>query len=156
MRYESELLGLMSMLKSYLTKVKSKYDGLVDMDDLYQECMLNAVKSSDNQSIKDPVEYFKGVFKKTVVSVSSKKIREFQYMNNIEVKETWEDHETGLIEAIDMRVKSMKPVTRRVWSCLKTFYGDRNMVSKALGSYGQRIDYHKNKLKKVYYHVIEN
>lgn len=156
MRYESELLELMATLKQYLLSIRNKYDGLIDMDDLYQECLMNAVKSSSKSDIKDPKKYFKGVFRTTIQRESLKKIREFKMMNTIEVGDTWEDHPIGLIEAIDMRVKGMKPTTRRVWSCLKTFYGDRKLVCKALGSNRHVVKYHGEKLYDVYQQVLEN
>lgn len=156
MRYESELLGLMSILKSYLLKIKDRYDGLIDMDDLYQECLMNAVKNSHKPNIRNPKRFFIGVFKKTILRESAKKIKEFQRMNNMQVDEYWERGTVGLIEAIDMQVKGMKPTTRRVWSCLKTFYGDRKMVRKALNCNRYKVEYHKDKLKAVYQQVLKN
>jgi len=154
MRYEEELLELMPMLKSYLIKIRTKYDGLVDMEDLYQECLMNAVKSSGKNGIRNPKRYFIGVFDKTIKAVSVRNIKEFQMRNRLDVCDTWEDNEVGVIEEIDMRVKDEKPATRRVWACLKLFHGNRRMVYKALGCSNQFLEPHKRRLRTIYDSIL--
>ena len=156
MRYEKELLELLPMLESYLKKVRAKYDGLVDMDDLYQECLLNAIQCTVKTKIRNPKNYFIGVFDKTIKAQSVKSMREFQVRNEIPIRDTWEQNEIGVIEEIDFRVRSLKPATRRVWASLKSFHGDRRCVMKHLDCYGSFLDYHKRKLRQIYEDVIAN
>lgn len=150
MKYEKELLSLMSMLKNYLGKIKDTYEGLIDMDDLYQECLLSAVKSSDNPGIKDPKKYFIGVFDRTIKHESCKAIRRFQILNGIELPTEYHEVSVGMVEAIDLSVRTMAPKTRRIWSCLKTFYGNGEMVMEALNCPRTTFYRHKDKLRDLY------
>jgi len=156
MNYENELLGLMPMLRAYLTKIQTKFEGLVDADDLFQECMVSAVKSSEKPKIRSPRNYFIGVFNKTIKRVSVRNLKEFQARHAIVVDGTWDRNEDSIIEEIDARVRCQKAATRRVWAALKEFHGNQHAVCRALGSARTTVQYHKEKLRTIYETVRMN
>lgn len=155
MNYETELIELMPMLKSYLKTLMRASNP--DIDDAFQECMLNAMESSTRNGIRNPRRYFIGVFDKTIKRICSREIREYRARAEMkkQVKEIVESSgDEGLLSQIDQAVSAKPVMTKTIWHFLKQFEGDKKKTGNAVGCHLQTIYYHQRKLRDIYEGVL--
>jgi len=150
MRYENELIELMPMLRSYIRKVKKRFR-LDDDDDVFQECILNAIDSARKTEIRNPKRYFIGVFDKTVKRIIDRDIKRRRLFNEYHPEDRTDDEESvSILSQIEGRVRVEQPITRRVWKCLKEFSGDRKLTARRIGCHLSTVTVSKSRLKSIY------
>lgn len=150
MKYKNELIELIPMLKGYLKKLIMKYDDLLDVDDVFQECLLNIIEKVSTKEIDNPTNYFIGVFSNTVKALSREKINEKKMKSDFSQNKTYCKQEDSIIRQIDLEVDMLKSKTQEIWGRLKLYKGDKMKVCLKTGLSYNTVIYHKNKIKRVY------
>lgn len=155
MNYETELIELIPMLKSYLKTLMKANNP--DIDDAFQECMLNAMESSTRNGIRNPRNYFIGVFDKTIKRICSREIREYRAREELkkqinEIVESSDDK--GLMLQMDQAISNKSVMTRTIWHFLKQFEGNKKKAGNAVGCHLQTVYYHQRKLRSVYDDIL--
>ena len=118
------------MLKNYVKKIAFCYNGLIDEDDAFQECILKALEVSDRDYIRSPRNYFIGVFDNTIKMMGKKEYAEQTARQKI--LERVLPKSTKIIQDIDLVIKRHEELTQKIWFGLKEFKGN---IRKIMGLY---------------------